>query len=113
MGEHDVEGSDAMSAEDEKVVEALTEAEVATIDKWVLSSVDLKWKKVAKIVAQAIEMSDETGLLLEVPDLFFAMRVHHHCKAGNLEIRGDTNRMRFCEARRVASSPSNRKLTNN
>ncbi len=102
MGKYEFEGPDAMSTEDEKIVEALTEAEVTSIDEWVLSSVEEKWRKVAMIVARVIKKSDEAGVLREVPDIFFAMRIHHHCKVGILELRGDKSRMRYCEVHRVA-----------
>lgn len=101
MEEQGHERPDAMSAEDKEIVEALTTAEIETIDQWIMSSVEEKWKKIALIAARAIEKSEEEGALLEVPDVFFAMRVHHFCDLGILELRGDRSRMRYSEVRRV------------
>ena len=101
MVEQGFESPDAMSTEDEKIVEALTESDVKIIDRWILSSAEDIWRKVAMLVARAIEKSDEEGILLDVPDVFFAMRIHRFCDVGKLELRGDRSRMRYSEVRRV------------
>ena len=101
MGEQGYETPDQMSVEDEQFIQALNEADIEKIDQWLLSFAEKRWKKVAMIVAQAIQESDKEGILLEIPDVFFAKRIHHYCDIGRLELRGDRSRMRYSEVRQV------------
>lgn len=83
-------------AEGARVVK-LSQAELALIDKALLSQVSGDWRKVARVVGMAIlSMRD---LPSDVPDAFFAKRVGLLVESGQLESQGDLRRMRFSEVR--------------
>jgi hypothetical protein len=79
-------------------VRALTEAQLAEIDKVLLSHIDTEWRKVALIVGTTmLQLGKE---LPRLPDIFFASRITEFVRRGEVEEQGDPQRMRFREVRR-------------
>ena len=78
-------------------VSALSEEQIHRIDEALLSVADVTWRKMAFVVAVAMDRA----ALESVPDLFFAERARNLVARGELESHGFSDRMRYCEVRRV------------
>ena len=100
MSEDEIEEY-VLTDEDKEIVSALGESDINKIDEWLLLSTTNKWKKVAMVVAQAIELSDQAGVLLDVPDTFFGMRVEKLVQDGHLISQGNLKKMRSSEIKRA------------
>jgi hypothetical protein len=101
MNDEEIEEEYSLTDEDKEIISALSESDIKKIDEWLLLSTTNKWKKVAMVVAQAIELSDQAGVLLEVPDTFFGMRVEKLVQDGHLISQGNLKKMRSSEIKRV------------
>lgn len=102
MNEEESHDPDSLSAEDIAAISALSEADIQKIDDWLFSCADGDWKKVAMVVARALSISDEKCEFLEIPDIFFGMRIESLVAAGKLVSSGNLKRMRFSEVKRAA-----------
>ena len=89
----------SLSAEDEEIVRALSKNDIAEIDEWLLACINDRWQKIAKVVAKAINISEEKGELLNVPDVFFGMRIEQFEKKRIIQSRGNLKQMRFSEVK--------------
>ena len=88
-----------LEKEDEIIVNALKEHDNNIIDSWIKQCVSNKFQKVAMIVARAIDISDKEGKYLDVPDVYFGIRIEKLVEEGYLEARGNLKNMRFSEVR--------------
>jgi len=87
------------SHEDLNAVIALSTSDVELIDSWLLEGISHRWQKVAKVVATAIMTSDRLEKLVEIPDLYFGMRVEKMVENRLLKSKGDLTKMRFSEVK--------------
>lgn len=87
------------SQEDIDAVNSLKESDIQVIDDWLLSFATDQFQKVAMIVAKALMKSDEQGLLTNIPDIFFSMRVEALVENRLLQGEGDLCDMRSSEVR--------------
>ena len=101
MEQEESPDQDLLDAQDIAAIDSLTESDIKQIDEWLLSCVEENWRKVAMVVAKAISISDEKGKFLEVPDVFFGMRVESLVASGRLVAQGDLKRMRLSEVKRA------------
>lgn len=98
MTSHDVEPDPPLTAEQLKIVEALTDEQIAEIDNALLANCIQQWRKVAAVVG--FTMTDQLMDTFEgVPDIYFAERVRRLVKKGTLEAAGNLNYMRYSEVR--------------
>lgn len=86
-----------LSAEQESLVEKLTESELETIDHALLSNVSTRWQKMAKIVG--VTMQEMPDRVPGIPDIFYAERLRGLVRAGEIEAEGHILSMRYCELR--------------
>jgi hypothetical protein len=87
-----------LSAEQEKLVGALSQSQIDTVDRAILSSSVAHWRKVAHVVSSAMAQVGRT--LPGVPDVFYAERVRKLVEHGALDAQGDLRRMRYGEVRK-------------
>ncbi|WP_082810770.1 DUF3658 domain-containing protein [Alcanivorax sp.] len=80
------------------LIAGLTQKEVSEIDACILSCVSGHWRKVAKVVADAMYQMPER--IAGVPDVYYAQRVWGFVEQGIMEHQGFLGRMRYCEVRR-------------
>ena len=92
----------SLSDADKEIVEKLSLEEIQKIDEWLCSLINHKWQKVAKVVAMAIMISEETSELLDVPDVFFGMRIEKLEAKGEIVARGNIKQMRYSEIKYVS-----------
>ena len=90
-----------LSADQQARVRSFTGECVAPIDTVLLSHAMAHWRKVAMIVALAME--DLGDKCTEIPDVYFAQRVKLLVERGQLEAQGDPSRMRYSEVRHRGS----------
>lgn len=94
-------GSDPPSLQSKKVA-ALTAAQIAAIDDALFAKTERYFRKVAFVVGSM--MSDSSGQVAGIPDVFYAQRVRGLVEDGVLEHQGSLDRMRWCEVRRISKS---------
>jgi hypothetical protein len=70
----------------------------ATLDALILSFAGERWLKVARIIGQVSERTDEETELDAI-----AIRIHALVDDGKLEAKGDLSRWRYSEVRRAQS----------
>jgi hypothetical protein len=87
-----------LSPEQEKLVSALSQSQIDTVDGAILSSSVAHWRKVAHVVSSA--MAQVGHALPGVPDLFYAERVRKLVERGALDAQGDLRLMRYSEVRK-------------
>ncbi len=87
----------ALDDEDRLAVSALSEDDIAAIDRAILAEVRNHWLKVAMVVSNA--MDAYPAEYLDIPDLFYGQRVRELVRSGKLESRGEISRMRNSEIR--------------
>lgn len=98
MTSHDVEPDPPLSAEQLKIVQALSKEQVAAIDNALLENCIKRWRKVAAVVG--FTMTDHLmNALPGVPDTYYAERVRQLVEKGTLEASGNLNYMRYSEVR--------------
>jgi pimeloyl-ACP methyl ester carboxylesterase len=78
-------------------VSKLTQAELQEMDRVLLGQAIGQWRKVARLVAGA--MSELSGRIPDVPDIYYAQRVRNLVALGQLESEGNLAYMRFSEVR--------------
>jgi hypothetical protein len=86
-----------LTLHEQALVDALTDADVASIDAALLENVGSQWRKVAMVVGTTM-MSIERRIR-GLPDVYYAQRVAMLVNRGYLESQGDVSRMRFSEVR--------------
>lgn len=83
--------------EEQQIVGAFSESQVALIDNLLLADCAPSWRKVARIVGAAMAKGPEG--LVEVPVGFLVRRVKVLVESGKLESSGNLDYMRFSEIR--------------
>jgi hypothetical protein len=92
-----MEPVDQLTEEEEARVALLGPRELERIDESLMSHAIQSWRKVAMIVALA--MDDTRSQIQHVPDVFYSRRVAFLVSEGKLEAFGDLRRMRYSEVR--------------
>jgi hypothetical protein len=87
----------AFDDEDIAAIAALTPADVEAIDLAILSQCERHWRKVAYVVAVAMDAHPDR--YFDIPDLYYGARVRDLVAAGLLDAQGNLLRMRFSEVR--------------
>ena len=90
------------SAEQLKLIESLSPAEVSDIDRALLSNTHDRWRKVAMVVGKT--MGELQNRRHGIPDTYYAQRVRLLVEGGALESQGNLAYMRFSEVRRPQST---------
>jgi hypothetical protein len=93
-----------LDAEDLRAVAALSRDDLAAIDKALLASSSGDWRKVALVVAVAMDVYP--GQYLDIPDVFYSQRIQELVSGGQLEAQGNLRRMRFSEVRLASTGPA-------
>ena len=91
------------TAEDLAIVASASADVLAKLDKALLNAASKDWRKMARLVGNAM-----AELKSAVPDLshsYYVYRLRDFVASGLLEARGDLTIMRFCELRRTAGEP--------
>lgn len=78
-------------------IDGLTADQIRKIDEAIVANASTQWRKVARIVGSA--MTDNSGIVPSIPDVFYAERVRNLVAAGKLESQGNLEFMRFSEVR--------------
>ena len=78
-------------------VSTLTQEDLWDIDRELLTQSARSWRKVSRIVGQAIDKL--SSRIPDVPDVYYAQRVRHLVEIGKLESQGDLHFMRDSEVR--------------
>lgn len=86
-----------LTAEEEARASLLTAADLQLIDGLLLAEASRSWRKTARVVGST--MSAIHNEFLGLPDVFYARRIKHLVRAGELEAAGSLDRMRFSEVR--------------
>jgi pimeloyl-ACP methyl ester carboxylesterase len=95
--EHDVKPDPPLDVEQSLRVSKLTQEDLWDIDREILTQSARSWRKVARIVGQAIDKL--SARIPDVPDVYYAQRVRHLVEIGKLESQGDLHYMRYSEVR--------------
>ena len=84
------------TAEQKKMIDQLSEANIRRIDQTLLSNASAQWSRTDRIVlATMIELDNGMGL----PTIYFAERIEHLVREGLLESKGDLAGTRSGEVR--------------
>jgi hypothetical protein len=78
-------------------ISGLSSDQIAEIDNDILTVVDVRFKKVAMIVAMVKAIQPESTR--HFPDTFFTRRIAHLVSTDQLEAQGNLKKMRFSEVR--------------
>ena len=89
-----------LSDHERELVARLTTEDLAAIDEALLHRAAQHWRKVAALVANALEEMEHR--LPDLPDVYYAQRVRQLVEAGVLESQGNLARMRSSEVRLTA-----------
>ena len=85
-----------LTAEQRKMVDQLSEANIRRIDQALLSNASTQWSRTDRIVlATMIELDNGMGL----PTIYFAERIGYLIQEGLLESKGDLSDTRSGEVR--------------
>ena len=90
-----------VSEEDYKVLNSMSDVELARLDSYILSNTNGRWQKVAMVVGGALIESEDNGEFTEVSDVVFGMRVELLVEKGILLSRGNIRKMRCSEIKRA------------
>jgi hypothetical protein len=93
LGEPDKAPSD----DSQDILTKLTAAQLVSIDEVLISECATSWRKVARVVAEAMDALDTS--LPDIPDWFYAERVAMLVTSGKLTSQGNLAFMRFSEVR--------------
>ena len=96
---HDLQLDGPLSKEEANLVRSLSTEDIAIIDTALLAQATVNWRKVAMVVACAMDAVQ--GRVVALPDIYFAQRARHLVESGRLESQGDLARMRYSEVRLV------------
>ncbi len=88
--------------EEERLAGQLSEAQIAVIDDALLADCESTWRKVARIVGDALDKLPDD--LADVPVGFLARRAKALVEAGRLEAQGNLHYICFSEVRRPPSA---------
>ena len=102
--QHDLRLDTDLTLDQQAIADALTPSQLADIDTALLRAAQLRWRKLAMVVATA--MYDLPERIDGLPDVFYARRAALLVDAGTLEARGDLRRMRYSEVRLPESRQS-------
>jgi hypothetical protein len=94
-----------LSAEQKKLVGALSQSQIDTVDRAILSSSVAHWRKVARVVSSAMAQVGQT--LPGVPDVFYAERVRTLVERGALDHK---ETLGACATVRFARVKSNKRI---
>lgn len=86
-----------LTEEQQESVNRLTAEEIQKIDGALLANASTQWRKVAGVVGGA--MTANSGIISQIPDIFYAERVRELVAAGKLESQGNLEFMRYSEVR--------------
>jgi hypothetical protein len=95
---------DPLTAEEEARIAQLTETDLNEIDDCILSNATTQWRKVAIVVAFAVNALSD--LFSGLPDSFYARRIQKLVAQGRLDSQGNLEFMRFSEVRLPSPSSS-------
>lgn len=96
---HDLDPDPPLSAQQRSYVQTLTTKQLGRIDTVLRSHVPERWRKVAMVIALAMEdLADE---IPGIPDVYCAERIKGLVGSGLLEAQGDLDRMRYSEVRQA------------
>jgi hypothetical protein len=95
--EQDAKPDPPLDVEQSMRVSKLTQEDLWDIDREILTQSARSWRKVARVVGQAIEKL--SSRIQDVPDIYYALRVRHLVEIGKLESQGDVRYMRYSEVR--------------
>ena len=98
MSEKRQEPLPPLTKEQEARVTLLTDDELQTIDKGLLSNASRHWKKVARIVGSTMMIGSPTRIE-GIPDIFYAQRVRKLVESGRLESTGNLDYIGYSEVR--------------
>jgi len=87
----------ALNVEQSLRVSKLTQEDLWDIDREILAQSARSFRKVARVVGQAI--GKLSARIPDVPDIYYAQRVRHLVEIGKLESQGDLHYMRASEVR--------------
>ncbi len=93
-----------LSSEELERIAALTPEQIQAIDAALLQRADPRWRKVALLVATAMNGSSH---IPGIPDTYYARRIQDLVANGTLEAQGDLSRMRHSEVRLPALDAGN------
>jgi hypothetical protein len=86
-----------LTSEQCRLIDALGASDVEAIDMALLAASSKNWRKVAFVVALALQsLADRFP---GVPDVYFSQRVHALVSLGKLDSQGNSLCMRFSEVR--------------
>jgi Protein of unknown function len=91
-----------LTTEQRRMADALSQKDIYLIDQALLSNVDLRSRKVARVVVETMEILETE--FPELPDVFFSERIRELVRIGLIESFGDLSRMRYSEVRLPDSS---------
>ena len=86
-----------LTPDEERLIQSLSDDVVARVDKELLANVRSQNRKVALVIALA--MDNPTVGDLGLPDVYLARRLRMMVEGGRLTAEGDLTRMRFSEVR--------------
>lgn len=86
-----------LTPEQRSRVDQLTDDQIRIIDDSLMANASVQWRKMARVIGSA--MTDNSELIQNVPDVFYAERLRKLVKDGKLESEGDLDYMRFSEVR--------------
>jgi hypothetical protein len=86
-----------LTPDEQSKVNRLRPVDVEKIDQAILASVVPHWRKLARVVTEAMEKVERE--FPDVPDLFYSQRAMVLAERGLLESQGNLRRMRYSEVR--------------
>ena len=92
----------ALTPEQRKLVEKLSDAEILAIDDALLSNTSSQWRKVARVIGAT--MNKLPSRVPGIPDSYYSQRIQKLVKDGLLESQGNLSYMRYSEIRRPTSN---------
>lgn len=84
-----------LDPEEAAAVAALSDDDIADIDRAILAQCTLHWKKVGYVVGVAMDVYPDR--FLEIPDVFYSARIRELASKGQLKSQGNLFRMRYSE----------------
>ena len=97
------DNDDDLDDEDRAAIAALSVAEVAVIDRAILSVLTSQWQKTALVVGHAMYAFPDR--FDDIPDVFYGQRLLQLASDGLLSAQGNLRRMRFSEVRKLNYDP--------
>lgn len=98
MNSHDVQPDTALTPEQAKLVEELSDTEVQAVDDALFANTGDEWRKVARVVGTT--MMELPCRVEGIPDAYYSQRIRKLVNDGLLESQGNLSYMRYSEIRR-------------